>query len=101
MNTARVAVLLSFDVDNETLQLATGRPTIGGLSQGQYGARAGLRRVAELVDRHQVPATFFVPAVSLMLAPELADLVKRSGRHEFGVHGWMHESNVKRPAGGA
>ncbi|HET9514892.1 MAG TPA: hypothetical protein VFO95_13250, partial [Gemmatimonadales bacterium] len=47
---ARVAVLLSFDVDNETIPLRDGQPTVGGLSQGQYGARAGLRRVLELVD---------------------------------------------------
>ncbi|MGH6961341.1 MAG: hypothetical protein ACREE7_12710, partial [Dongiaceae bacterium] len=36
---ARVAVLLSFDVDNETVFLAPvapGRPNIGGLSQGEY-----------------------------------------------------------------
>jgi peptidoglycan/xylan/chitin deacetylase (PgdA/CDA1 family) len=91
---ARVAVLLSFDVDNETIPLRDGQPTVGGLSQGQYGARAGLRRVLELVDRHSIPATYFIPAVSLMLTPEMADLIKRSGRHEFGVHGWIHERNT-------
>ena len=37
---ARVAVLLSYDVDNETVQgLRTGQVSIGPLSQGQYGAR--------------------------------------------------------------
>jgi peptidoglycan/xylan/chitin deacetylase (PgdA/CDA1 family) len=91
---ARVAVLLSFDVDNETIPLSSGKPTVGTLSQGQYGARAGLRRVLELVDRQRVPATFFIPAVSLMLTPEMAGLIKRSGRHEFGVHGWIHEMNT-------
>jgi peptidoglycan/xylan/chitin deacetylase (PgdA/CDA1 family) len=91
---ARVAVLLSFDVDNETLPLAAGRPTVGALSQGQYGARTGLRRVLETLDRHDIPATFFVPAVSLMLAPEMADLIRHSGRHEFAVHGWMHEPST-------
>jgi peptidoglycan/xylan/chitin deacetylase (PgdA/CDA1 family) len=90
-------VLLSFDVDNETIQLRFGDPTVGTLSQGQYGARAGLRRVVELVDRHQIPATFFIPAVSLMLTPEMADLIKRSGRHEVGVHGWIHEMNMTLP----
>ena len=95
---ARVAVLLSFDADNETIPLRFGEPTIGELSRGQYGARVGLRRVLSLLDRHAIPATFFIPAVSLMLSPEMADLIKRSGRHEFGVHGWIHERNAVLPA---
>lgn len=95
---ARVAVLFSFDVDNETIQLRFGEPTIGTLSQGQYGARTGLRRVIELLDRDEIPATFFIPAVSLMLTPEMADLITRAGRHEFGVHGWIHETNMTLPA---
>jgi peptidoglycan/xylan/chitin deacetylase (PgdA/CDA1 family) len=90
---ARVAVLLSFDVDNETVNLRFGQPTIGELSQGQYGARQGLRRVVELLDRHDIPATFFIPTVSLRLAPAMADVIKRSGAHEFAVHGWIHEMN--------
>jgi len=90
---ARVAVLLSFDVDNETISLRFGEPTIGGLSQGQYGARVGLRRVVDLMDRHEIPASFFIPAVSLRLNPEQADVIAASGRHEFGIHGWVHEMN--------
>lgn len=90
---ARVAVLLSFDVDNETVNLRFGQPTIGELSQGQYGARQGLRRVLALLDRHEIPATFFIPAVSLKLAPAMADQISASGRHEFAVHGWIHEMN--------
>jgi hypothetical protein len=39
---ARVAVLLSFDVDNETIWLRNGDTNVGGLSQGQYGARVAL-----------------------------------------------------------
>jgi len=95
---ARAAVLLSFDVDNETVALRTGEPTVGALSQGEYGARVALQRVVELLDRRSIPASFFIPAVSLMLHPEMADVIKRSGRHEFGVHGWIHETNTTLPA---
>jgi peptidoglycan/xylan/chitin deacetylase (PgdA/CDA1 family) len=94
---ARVAVLLSFDVDNETIPLRFGEPTIGALSQGQYGARAALPRVVRLLDRYQIPASFFIPAVSLMLSPDMADTIKASGRHEFAVHGWIHEMNTQVP----
>ena len=92
---ARVAVLLSFDVDNETVQgLRTGEVSPGPLSQGQYGSRVALPRIVRLLDRERIPASFFFPAWSLKLAPEQADLIKKSGRHEFAVHGWIHELNT-------
>lgn len=94
---ARVAVLLSFDVDNETIPLRFGQPTIGELSQGQYGARAGIRRVTELLARERIPATFFIPAVSLLLTPEMVGIIQGSGDHEFAVHGWIHERNTVVP----
>lgn len=91
---ARVAVLLSFDVDNETVQgLRDGQINIGSLSQGEYGSRVALPRVVDLLDREAVPATFFFPAWSLKLAPGQAGVIKVSGRHEIGVHGWIHERN--------
>jgi len=92
-----VAVLLSFDVDNETLALRTGDPSIGALSQGEYGARVALGRVLDLLDKHRVPATFFIPAISLRAHPDMAVAIKKSGRHEFGVHGWIHETNSQLP----
>jgi len=94
---ARVAVLLSFDVDNETVALRFGEANAGSLSMGQYGSRQGLGRVVKLLDRNRIPATFFIPSVSLALAPEMADVIKASGRHEFGVHGWIHELNTTLP----
>src|SRR5688572_27200413 len=93
----RVAVLLSFDADNETISLRYGDPNVGHLSQMQYGARVGLDRVLRLLDRHQIPATFFIPAVSLRISPEMATKIKASGRHEFGIHGWIHEMNMTLP----
>ena len=93
-NGARVAVLLSFDVDNDTITIArNAEPSVGAMSQGEYGARVGLQRVVDLMDRHQIPASFFIPAVSLVLRPEMVDVIQASGRHEFGVHGWIHELN--------
>src|SRR5262245_57498116 len=64
---ARVAVGLSFDFDNETVTLRDGRDSVSQLSQGEYGARAGLPRVLRLLEKHKVPASFFVPAVSALL----------------------------------
>ena len=69
-NGARVAVLLSFDADNETISLRYGEPTVGHLSQMQYGARVGLPRVLRLLDKYAIPATFFIPSVHSMRPPE-------------------------------
>ncbi len=92
---ARVAVLLSFNVDNETIQgLRNGQFSIGPLSQGQYGARVALPRIVKLMDEENIPSTFFFPAWSLKLAPEQADVINNSGLHEIGVHGWIHELNT-------
>jgi peptidoglycan-N-acetylglucosamine deacetylase len=96
-NGARVAALLSFDADNETISLRYGEPTVGHLSQMQYGARVGLPRVLRLLDKYSIPATFFIPSVSLQITPAMADAIKKSGRHEFAVHGWIHEMNMTLP----
>lgn len=93
-NGARVAVLISFDVDNDTILIGrNANPSIGAMSQGEYGARVGLQRVVDLMDRHEIPASFFIPAVSLVLRPGMVDVIQASGRHEFAVHGWIHELN--------
>lgn len=90
---ARVAVGLSFDLDNETGSLRDGRHSPSLLSQGEYGSRAGLPRVLALLDRHEIPASFFVPAVSALLYPESMKAIVAPGRHEVGIHGWIHERN--------
>ena len=96
---ARVAVLLSFDVDNETVQgLRDGEVSIGPLSQGEYGHRVALPRVLRLLEREGVPASFFFPAWSLKIAPHQADLVDASGLHEIAAHGWIHERNAQLDA---
>ena len=95
-NGARVAVLFSFDVDNETPTLAGrgAQSSVSDLSRGEYGARVGLQRILDALDKNRIPASFFIPAMSLELHPEMAAAIKKSGRHEFAVHGWIHEQNT-------
>jgi peptidoglycan/xylan/chitin deacetylase (PgdA/CDA1 family) len=98
-NNARLAVCISFDVDNETLSLSQGVTAPGALSAGEFGATTGLRRVLDLLDHHDISASFFIPAVSAMLHPQMIqDIVKRN-RHEIGVHGWIHENLLKMDNG--
>lgn len=97
-NGARVAVLLSFDVDNETVAWWEGEPSISDLSRGEYGSRVALKRVVNLLLEKNAAASFFIPALSLHLAPQMAAEIKRLPRHEFAVHGWIHERNTQVPA---
>ena len=59
--------------------------------RGQYGAVDGLPRILRLLDGQSVPASFFIPAVSAALHPGMIKEIQSSGRHEIGVHGWIHE----------
>lgn len=93
-NGARVAVALSFDVDNQG-RLAAGVAEPVAVSTREFGATVGLGRVLALLDRHNVPGTFFIPAVSAMLYPDQIPSILESGRHEIGVHGWIHENLVQ------
>ncbi len=94
---AKVAVMLSFDVDNETIWLRNDDTSIGGLSQGEYGSRVALGRILALLDEYDIPASFFGPAVSFSLAPQMIDMIQASGRNEIGIHGWIHETNAVLP----
>jgi peptidoglycan/xylan/chitin deacetylase (PgdA/CDA1 family) len=89
-NGARVAVNIGFDVDNELL--ARNNPLPAPLSQGEYGAVEALPRLLRILDKHQIPASFYIPAVSAILHPEMVPAIMKSGRHEIGVHGWIHEN---------
>ena len=93
----KVAVSLSFDVDNETISLRNGSVSVGALSQGEYGARVALGRVLDVLAEDNIPASFFIPSVSMMLNPGMVDAIKSHGIHEFGIHGWIHETNTQLP----
>ncbi|GIH23397.1 polysaccharide deacetylase [Acrocarpospora phusangensis] len=94
---ARVAVALSFDSDHETIPLRDGQTSPGQLAQGEYGARAGVPRILRLLERHGVPATFFMPAVSALAHPAEVRAYADAG-HEVAAHGWIHERTTTLPA---
>jgi peptidoglycan-N-acetylglucosamine deacetylase len=93
---ARCAIALSFDSDHETNELREGGESIGRLSQGQYGNRQGIPRILEILERHGVPASFYVPAVSALLYPDEQRRIAGAG-HEIALHGWIHERNSVLP----
>ena len=87
---------LSFDSDHETNELRDGGESVARLSWGEYGARRGIPRIRQVLDRYDARATFFVPAVSALLHPEEQRELADQG-HEIGLHGWIHERNTQVP----
>ena len=93
---ARCAFAISFDSDHETSELREGGKSIGRLSWGQYGNRVGVPRLLDLLEKHDVKASFYVPAVVALLHPDEQRRIIAEG-HEIGIHGWIHELNSVLP----
>jgi peptidoglycan/xylan/chitin deacetylase (PgdA/CDA1 family) len=90
---ARCAVMLSFDVDGETLWMARDprlaeRPL--HMSMGAYGPKTGMPRILKLMDDYQLKIGFFIPGWIVEHYPDMCREVLRRG-HEIGHHGYLHE----------
>ena len=91
-NGARVAVCLSFDPDNFSINLNRGDTAPVNISAGEYGALTGTPRILKLLDKYDLPASFYVPAVAAIMHPEMMQAIVKNGRHEVAIHGWIHEN---------
>lgn len=88
---ARTAVLLTFDNFGESLDLIRFGHAGGASADGVYAPRRGVERILDLLDGHRLPCTFFVEGWNAArYAPLAREIVARG--HEMGVHGWMHEA---------
>lgn len=88
----KMPVILTFDVDGETLWLCRDpknaeRPVI--LSQGQYGPETAMPRILKVLAKHDVHATFFIPGYTVKQYPEMTRQIAAAG-HEIGNHSWSH-----------
>ena len=89
----RCAATISVDFDAETLWTGTfNLKTPSPMSRGDYDVRAALPRIHALLDRHEIPATFMVPAQVVDEHPDACAAIAGRGRHEVGYHGYHHES---------
>src|SRR6185369_14507761 len=84
-NGARVAVCLSFDDDTEAPLLRDGNTSPTTLSASDFGAQTGTGRILAMLDKYQIPASFFVTGVDALLHPEMLAAIQKSGRHEIAV----------------
>jgi peptidoglycan/xylan/chitin deacetylase (PgdA/CDA1 family) len=85
-------VMLSFDLDAETMWTSrdpknADRPIV--MSQGRYGWKVGAGRILDLLGRHGIKATFFIPGLVIEQRRSLIDEILRQG-HEVAHHSWSH-----------
>lgn len=92
-NGATVAVALSFDYQMGTIYEES--PAASTSTNSMYDGRVGLPRILRVLDKHGVPATFFTTGITAKLYPDTIKQILASGRHEVGVHGWVHEPNTE------
>lgn len=89
----KVAVSLSFDFDTEPVWMGfQGQQSPSYMSRGEYGARSGMPRIFNLLDKHDIPATFFIPAISMVLHPHIIEEIKKHADYEIGFHSYVHEN---------
>ncbi len=91
-NSAKVAVCLSIELDAEASSTSPGELLPVALSAREFGVAQGLPRMLEVLDRHKLPATFFVAAMNASLHPGTIDLIKKGNRHEIALSGWSNEN---------
>lgn len=94
---ANAAVTLTFDLDAETVWWAdpdtmSGNPS--SLSQGRYGPKTAVPKILSVLEKHEVRATFFIPA---WVAQNYPDTVRRivAAGHEIAAHGVKHIPPVR------
>jgi peptidoglycan/xylan/chitin deacetylase (PgdA/CDA1 family) len=90
---SKVDVLLTFDVDGETLWLSRDKVNPVGpvmLSQGAYGPKVAVPRILRLSKEYNIKSTFFVPGWIADHYSATCEAILQEG-HEIGHHGYLHE----------
>jgi peptidoglycan-N-acetylglucosamine deacetylase len=90
------AACLTFDVDAESAMLTADIHAINRMSpmsHQSYGPLVGVPRILELLARHAVTATFFVPGYTAHRYPSMVRDIADAG-HEIAHHSYFHENTI-------
>lgn len=90
----RAAASFTFDVDAESAVLAVSPEAAGRMSvmsHQSYGPLVGVPRILEILARHDVQSTFFVPGYTAHRYPDVVLAIVEAG-HEIAHHGYLHEA---------
>lgn len=97
---AKCAVCFTFDYDADTSwrnilrrhNIDQDNPVV--LSIGDYAPRAALPRILRLLEKHEIPAGFFVPGEVADRFSESVTEIHRAG-HEIAHHGYEHRNPAR------
>ena len=92
-NGNKMAVMLTFDMDGETLwtsRNSTSWDSPAVLAHGAYGPREGAPRILDLLDKHGIKSTFFIPGWIIEKYEPICREIHARG-HEIAYHGYLHE----------
>ena len=89
----RCVVMLGFDVDGPSAMIRR-NPAVAEmpstLSMGDFGPKVAVPRILELLAKHEVPASFYVPGWVAERHPSTVEAIAQAG-HEVAHHGYLHE----------
>ena len=89
------AVVLSFDVDAESgyvfREPKAARTRLDEVEERRFGVRTGVPRILRLLERYDLPATFFVPGYTIAHYTEVIESIQAAG-YEMACHGNVHET---------
>ena len=92
----RSTVCLTFDFDAMSVWFGYEHVTPAMLQRGEYGARVGVPRLLQMLERHELPATFFVPGHTLESFPAPSLAIVEAG-HEVAHHSYAHVDPSGQP----
>ena len=89
-------VCLTFDFDAMSVWFGYEHVTPAMLQRGEYGARVGVPRLLQMLEREALPATFFVPGHTVDSFPEPSLAIVEAG-HEVAHHSYAHVDPSGQP----
>ena len=85
-----LSVCLTFDLDAMSVWISSlNSNSPSSISRGEFGV-IGTRRILDLLARHDIKSTFFIPGHTALAFPDLVRRIRDEG-HEVGHHGWVHD----------
>ena len=85
----RSIVCLTFDFDAISGWIARNMTSPSPISRGEFGPAVGVPRLLELLKRHDISASWYIPGHTLETYPDACRRIADAG-HEIGHHGWTH-----------
>jgi len=86
------AVCFTFDFDAETPWIEDNPDNInrpGVLSMARYGSQIAIPLILDLLERHKIKSTFFIPGKVAEDYPHAIEAISAAG-HELAAHGYTH-----------